>query len=119
MDTNSPETFLYVRAIQSHFGGKRIDPTLQDSVLLPDDFAEHSYHVGSSHDLKFYRPVWIDCGWENVKKGRHVVFFTAVNPMFVDRHKEVEYDLTNPRIAVYNIIGKYTKIQLLVQSECC
>ena len=29
------------------------------------------------------------------------MFFTAVDPMFVDQHKEVEYDLTNPRIAVY------------------
>ena len=29
------------------------------------------------------------------------MFFAAVNPMFVDQHKEVEYDLTNPRIAVY------------------
>ena len=29
------------------------------------------------------------------------MFLTAVNPMFVDQHKEVEYDLTKPRIAVY------------------
>ena len=48
-----------------------------------------------------HHPVRIDSGWENVKEGRHAVFFTAVNPMFVDQHKEVEYDLTKPRIAVY------------------
>ena len=29
------------------------------------------------------------------------MFFTAVNPMFVEQHKEVEHDLTKPRIAVY------------------
>ena len=29
------------------------------------------------------------------------MFFTAVNPMFVDQHKEVEYDVTQPRNAVY------------------
>ena len=29
------------------------------------------------------------------------MFFTAVNPMFVDQHKEAEYHLTNPRIPVY------------------
>ena len=29
------------------------------------------------------------------------MFFTAVNPMLADQHKEVEYHLTNPRIAVY------------------
>ena len=46
-------------------------------------------------------PVWIDSGWENVKKGMHAVFFTAVNPMFVDQHNEVESDLTSSRIAVH------------------
>ena len=30
---------------------KHIGLTLQDNVLLPNDFAEHIYHVGSSHDL--------------------------------------------------------------------
>ena len=29
------------------------------------------------------------------------MFLTDVNPMFVGQHKEVEYDLTKPRIAVY------------------
>ena len=44
-------------------------------------------------------------GWfrvvKSIKKERHAVFFTAANPMFVDQHKKAEYDLTNPRIAVY------------------
>ena len=31
----------------------------------------------------------------DVKKGRHAVFWTAVNPMFIDQH------VTKPRIAVY------------------
>ena len=64
-----------------------------------------------------HHPVWIDSEWENVKKGRHAVFFTAVNPMFVDQHKEVEYDLTKPRIAVYKpqlkITPKYRKIGVI------
>ena len=29
------------------------------------------------------------------------MFFTAVKPIVVDQHKEVEYDVTKPRIAVY------------------
>ena len=41
------------------------------------------------------------------------MFFIAVNPMFVDRQKEVELDLTNPRIVVHKIIGKYTNIQYI------
>ena len=47
----SADTISYLRSIQGHSGGKHIDPTLQDNVLLPSDFAEHIYHVGSSHDL--------------------------------------------------------------------
>ena len=102
MDPSSPETHLYLQAIQCLFWRKKhIYPTLQDNVLLLNDFAEHIYHVGSSHDLHSINPVWIDSARENVKKGRHAVFFTVVNPMFVDQHKEVEYDLTKPRIAVY------------------
>ena len=51
MDPNSYETFVYLRPIQGHSGGTHIDPTLHDNVSLPNDFAEHIYHVGSSHDL--------------------------------------------------------------------
>ena len=47
-DPSSPETLLYLRAIQGHSGGKHIDLRLQDNVLLPNDFAEHIFHVGSS-----------------------------------------------------------------------
>ena len=51
VDPYSAGTILCLRAIQCHSGGKHIDPTLQDNVLLPSDFAEHIYHVGSSHDM--------------------------------------------------------------------
>ena len=46
------DTILCHRAIQGHSGGTQIDPTLQDTVLLPSDFAEYIYHVGSSHDME-------------------------------------------------------------------
>ena len=71
-------------------------------MLPPDDFAKHIYHVGSSQDLHSIIQSGLIPGGRSVKKERHAVFFTAVNPMFVDQHKEVEYDPTNPRIAVYN-----------------
>ena len=102
MDPNSPDTFLYFQAIQGHSGGTHGDhPTLQDNVLLPDDFAEHTFHVGSSHNLHSIIYSGMIPGGKSVKKERHTVFFTAMNPMFVDQHKEVEYDLTNPRLALY------------------
>ena len=50
LNPNSPEYFLYLRAIQGHSGGALVDPTLQGNVIVPDDFIEHVYHVGNSHD---------------------------------------------------------------------
>ena len=51
VDPHAADTILYLRAIRGHIAVKHINPTLQDNVLLPGGFAEHIYHVGSSHDL--------------------------------------------------------------------
>ena len=85
---------------QGHSGRKHINPTLQDNVLLPSNFAEHIYHVGSSHDTHSIIQSGLIPGGKDVKKGRHAVFFTAVNPMFIDHHRERDFDVTKPRIAV-------------------
>ena len=42
---------------------------------------------------------------KDVKEGRHAVFFTAVNPMFIDHLRERDY-VTKPRIAVSKHIWK-------------
>ena len=51
LNPNSSKRFLYFRAIQGHSGGTLVDPSLQDNVLLPDDFAEYIYHIGNAHDM--------------------------------------------------------------------
>ena len=71
-----------------HIAGKHINPTLQDNVLLPGGFAEHIYHVGSSHDLHSIIQSGLIPGGKDVKKRRHAVFFTAVNPMHIDHYRE-------------------------------
>ena len=101
MDPLHADTILYLRAIQGHSGGKHINPTLQDNVLLPSDFAEHIHHAGSSHDMHSIIQSGLILGGKDVKKGRHAVFFAAVNPMFIDHYRERDYDVTKPRIAVY------------------
>ena len=93
-DSFHADTVLYLQAIQGHSGGKHINPTLQDNVLLPDNFAEHIYHVGSSRDMHSIIQSGLIPGGEDV-------FFTAVNPMFIDHYREKDYDVTKPRIAVY------------------
>ena len=48
LNPNSSKHFLYFRAIQGQAG---CTPTLQDNVLLADDFAEYIYHIGNAHDM--------------------------------------------------------------------
>ena len=37
---------FYFRALQGHSGRNLIDPSLQDNVLIPNDFFEYIYHIG-------------------------------------------------------------------------
>ena len=39
---------LYMRAIQGHSGGNKVDLSLQDNVQIPYDWTEYNDHVGSS-----------------------------------------------------------------------
>ena len=73
------DTILYRRAIQGHSGGKHINLTLLDNVLLPSGCAEYIYHVGSSHDTHSVIQSGLIPGGKDVKKGIHAVFFTAVH----------------------------------------
>ena len=78
-------------------------------MLLPSDFTEHIFPVGSSHDLHSIIQSGLIPGGKKSRKGR-----TPVNPMFVDQHNEVEYDLTKPKFAVYKTIGNTSKYSILV-----
>ena len=65
VDPRSPDTLLHIRSFQHHSEGKHIDRTLQYNVLLPNDFAEHIYLVGRSHDPhSIVQSGWIDSGRE-------------------------------------------------------
>ena len=50
--TDSSGAILYLRALQGHSGRSLIDPTLQDNVLIPNDFFEYTYHVGCAINLQ-------------------------------------------------------------------
>ena len=41
----------YLRALQGHSGRNPIDPSLQDNVVIPNDFFECIYHVGCAIKL--------------------------------------------------------------------
>ena len=89
MDPYSADTILYLRAIQGRSGRKHISPTrrLRRAHLprwkLPRSALDHS--------------IRIDSGWRR-RQERETC---GVSPMFNDRHRERDYDVTKPMIAVY------------------
>ena len=42
----SGQEILCLRAIQGHSGRNLIDPSLQDNVLIPNNFFEYINHIG-------------------------------------------------------------------------
>ena len=90
---------IYMRAIQRHSGGTKVDPTLLDNVLIPYNWSEYLYHVGCSHDAHSILQSGLIAG-RNDSKRRQTVFFTALNPM-TDVPEEEYQELSIPRTVHY------------------
>ena len=97
----SRQEILYLRALQGHSGRNPIDPTLQDTVLIPNNFFEYIYHIGCAFNLHSITNSGLIAGGKNSSKDRQTVFFTAVNPMRKDHKDPQELDLTKPRLPSY------------------
>ena len=94
-------TFLVFPNNPGTFWRYFVDPTLQDNVLLPDDFAEYIYHIGNAPAMHPVIQGGLIPGGESLKRDRQSVFLTAVNPMYANQHlEEDQYDLDKFRIAV-------------------
>ena len=48
----SRQEVLYLRALQGHSGRNLIYPSLQDNVLIPNDFFEYFSHIGCAINLQ-------------------------------------------------------------------
>ena len=70
------EKFFNLRALQGHSGRNLIDPSLQDNVLIPDDFSKYIYHVGCAINLHSIINSGLIPGGQNLSK-RQTVFFSA------------------------------------------
>ena len=81
MNPNSFNQFLYLRAIQGYSGANAIDPELQDNVLVQEGFTEYIYRVGNASELYSVIRNGLIPGETRLKRGRHAVLFTTVNPM--------------------------------------
>ena len=89
---------MYLRALQDHSGRSLIDPTLKDSVVIPDGFFQYIYHVGCAINLHSIINSGLIPGGQNLSN-RQTVFFLLVDSM--DReHKDPDtIDLNAPRLA--------------------
>ena len=84
--TDDSGAILYLRGLQDgHSGRNPSDPTLQDNVLIPNNFFEYIHHIGcviSLHSITNSRSI---PGGQNSSRERQTV----------------ELDLTKPRLASY------------------
>ena len=93
----SGQEILYLRALQGHSGRNLIDPSLQDNVLIPNDFFGYIYHIGCANQFTLHHEYRIDTRTKSEQKTYSI--FTAVNLMNKDHRDLHELDLTKPRLA--------------------
>ena len=77
-----------------------IDPTLQDNVLIPNDFFEYIYHVGCVINLHSIMNSGLIPGGQKLSK-RQTVFFLPVDTMNKEHEDPEKIDLEAPRLARY------------------
>ena len=96
----SGQEILYLRALQDHSRRNPIDPTLQDNVLIPNNFFEYIYHIGCAVNEHSITNSGLIRGGRKLSKG-HSVFFTSVDPMNKEHKDPDVIDLEAPRLAWY------------------
>ena len=97
---DSSGAILYLRALQGHSGRNLIDPTLQDNVLIPNNFFQYISHVGCAINLHSIINSGLIPGGQNLSN-RQTVFFLPVDPMDKNHKDPDTIDLEAPRLAQY------------------
>ena len=90
--------YLPPSSSRSISGRNLIDPSLQDTVLIPDDFFKYIYHVGCAIKLHSIINSGLIPWGQNLSK-RQTVFFLLVNPMGKEHKDPDTIDLNAPRLA--------------------
>ena len=98
---SSGQEILYLRALQGHSKRNPIDPSLQDNVLIPENFFEYIYLFGCSIKLHSITNSGLIPGGQNLGKETQTVFFTVVNLMNKEHKDQYNIDLDAPRLAWY------------------
>ena len=95
------EEILCLRALQGHSGRNLIDPSLQDNLLIPNDFFEYVYHIGCAVNVHSITNSGLIPGGQNWSQ-RQTVFFTSAEPMNKEYRDPNDIDLEAPRLAWYH-----------------
>ena len=108
-DTSGQE-ILYLRILQGHSGRNLIDPSLQDNVIIPDDFFEYIYHIGCAVNLHSITNSELIAGGQNSSRDRQTVFFTALNhkdPLTTSCIVQAKVESTNIRCtgSIYSLLN--------------
>ena len=89
----SGQEILYLRALQGHSGRNLIDPSLQDNVLIPNDFFEYIYHIGCAINVHSISNSGLIPGGK---------FLSKTQDLMNKEHKDPNViDLDAPRLAWY------------------
>ena len=96
----SGQEILYLRALQGHSGRNPIEPSLQDTVSIPNNFFEYIHHIGAALNLHSITNSGLITGGQNLSK-RQTVFFTSEDPMNKEHRDPNDIDLEAPRLAWY------------------
>ena len=85
----SGQEILNLRDLQNQSGRNPIDPSLQDNVLIPNNFFDYISHIGCAVSLHSITNSGLIAGGQNSSRERQTVFFTAVNPN--KSHKDLHW----------------------------
>ena len=96
----SGQEILYLRALQGHSGRNLIGLSLQDNVVIPDNFFQYICHIGCAINLHSIMTSGLIPGGQVLSK-RQTVFFTSVDPMNKEHKDPDNIDLKAPRLAWY------------------
>ena len=100
-------------------GNARVNPALQDNVLLPKDFTKYVYHVGNGKELRSMVRNALVPGGFSTKTGRYAVFFTVVNPMDDEQGlREIFCDLSKQESRLTRFLGNHFKSRFFGAIYC-
>ena len=97
----SGQEILYFRVLRGRTGRNPIGLTLQDNVLIPNNFFEYIFHIGCAISLHSITHSGLIAGRHNPSWDRQTVCFLFVNLVNKDHNDPHELDLTKPRLASY------------------